>query len=104
LVLSANGDSPLSADVSFRHERRWCTAEEESYAQELGDDQVRVTTRLPRALYAELEAIGREHWTVRGTSELIRHALLHYLDCPDRHLATIEREAYKQWLIDHHLP
>jgi hypothetical protein len=72
--------------------------------KELGDDQVRVTTRLPRALYAELEAIGREHWTVRGTSELIRHALLHYLDCPDRHLAAVEREAYKQWLIDHHLP
>jgi hypothetical protein len=73
--------------------------------KELGDDQLQVTTRLPRALYDELEAVGREElWTVRGISELIRHALLHYLDCPERPLAAVEREAYQQWLTDHHLP
>ena len=41
--------------------------------KELGDDQVRVTVRLPRGLYDDLLAVGRERfgpWRGPGTMRL----------------------------------
>jgi hypothetical protein len=54
---------------------------------DLGTEQVRVTVRLPKALYDELSALfpsGADAGHSRGASWLLRKALTHYLRCPQR--------------------
>jgi hypothetical protein len=74
--------------------------------KELGDDHIRVTVRLPQPLYDELCAIRRARygWGSGNIGTLIRYALLHYLDCPERLRPEDEHDAYMQWLAAHQQP
>jgi hypothetical protein len=51
----------------------------------LGEEQVRVTVRLPKALYDDLVTLGRRRryagYSMLG--EVIRRALEHYVECPE---------------------
>jgi hypothetical protein len=53
--------------------------------KELSDDQVRITVRLPAALYEDLVGPGRRYYhTGKGAlSCMVRRAIQHFLDCPD---------------------
>jgi hypothetical protein len=67
--------------------------------KELGDEQIRVTVRLPQALYDELVGPGRQyrHTGSRSVSDMCRRAIVHYLQCPDLQRTEAEaREAYEQ--------
>jgi hypothetical protein len=75
--------------------------------KELGDEQVRVTARLPQPLYDELCALMRTRYGWRGSGHIslvIRYALLHYLACPERSAAADEHAAYMDWLAARHQP
>jgi len=52
---------------------------------QLSDDQIRVTVRLPRALYDELAGISRHYRHTQGgpLSALVRKAIIHFLSCPE---------------------
>jgi hypothetical protein len=51
----------------------------------LGEEQVRVTVRLPKTLYDDLTTLSRrgilDRYLMMG--EIIREALTHYLECPE---------------------
>jgi hypothetical protein len=72
--------------------------------KELGDEQVRVTVRLPQALYDDL--VGRHRiYRYTGTgyiSDMVRRAVRHYLACPDLQRAEAEaKTALEQGWADH---
>jgi hypothetical protein len=72
--------------------------------KELGEAQVRVTVRLPQALYDELVGSHRRYrYTSTGYfSDVCRKALLHYLACPDLQRAEAEaKAALEQGWADH---
>jgi hypothetical protein len=55
--------------------------------KELGDEQVRITVRLPRRLYDALLAVQRARYgggLEPRVGVLLRHAIRHYVACPDR--------------------
>jgi hypothetical protein len=54
--------------------------------KELGDDQIRITVRLPRQLYEDFQAEIRQlwGWGGPGISYPLRCALQHFLACPER--------------------
>ena len=61
----------------------------------LGTDQVRVTVRLPRTLYARLEAFAAGRSSLRWSddtrvADVVRDALDHYLACPQRRVNAEE--------------
>jgi hypothetical protein len=62
---------------------------------DLGPDQVRVTVRLPGALYADIRGLVPG----RGVGDLLRKAVEHYLQCPERVREEAEREARRQALL-----
>jgi hypothetical protein len=51
----------------------------------LGEEQVRVTVRLPKALYDNLATLSRRRFYGRYLmlGEVIRRALTHYVECPE---------------------
>jgi hypothetical protein len=61
---------------------------------ECGDDQVRITVRLPAALYHAILAARRTrvHWG-NSLSDIVRHALQHALACPERGRMEEENDA-----------
>ena len=61
--------------------------------KEFGDDQVRITVRLPSALYHAILAARRTrvHWG-NSLSDIVRNALQHALECPERD--RMEEEKY----------
>jgi len=74
--------------------------------KELGDAQVRVTVRLPRRLYDALVAMQRARYgggLQPRVGVLLRHALRHYVACPDR-FREQETERAAAWSLptDHH--
>lgn len=76
--------------------------------KELGDDQVRVTVRLPRRLYDALLAVQRARYGGElepRVGSLLRHALRHYVACPDRFREEeAERAAALYLPTDRHQP
>ena len=55
--------------------------------KELGEDQIRVTVRLPHRLYDALMAVQRARYgegLQPRVGALLRHAIRHYVACPDR--------------------
>ena len=62
--------------------------------KECGDDQVRITVRLPSGLYhANLAARRtRVHWG-NSLSDIVRHVLQHALACPERGRMEEENDA-----------
>jgi metal-responsive CopG/Arc/MetJ family transcriptional regulator len=72
--------------------------------KELGDEQVRVTVRLPQALYDDLVGSHRLYrYTGTGSiSDMVRRAVRHYLACPDLQRAEAEtKTALEQGWADH---
>jgi hypothetical protein len=72
--------------------------------KELGDEQVRVTVRLPQALYEDLVGPHRRYrYTGTGyLSDMVRRAVSHYLTCPDLQRAEAEvKTALEQGWADH---
>ena len=65
--------------------------------KELGDEQVRVTVRLPQGLYDAVRATRRQRWGwgARNISLIIRDALQHYLTCPACRQA--DQDARQAW-------
>jgi hypothetical protein len=63
--------------------------------KELSDDQVRITVRLPAALYEDLVGPGRRYYhTGKGAlSCMVRRAIQHFLDCPDLQRAEADARA-----------
>jgi len=61
--------------------------------KECGDDQVRITVRLPAALYHAILAARRTrvHWD-NSLSDIVRKALQHALECSERD--RMEEEKY----------
>ena len=62
--------------------------------KEFGDDQVRITVRLPPGLYHAILAARRTrvHWG-NSLSDIVRHALQHALACPERGRMEEENDA-----------
>jgi hypothetical protein len=55
--------------------------------KELGEDQIRVTVRLPHRLYDALMAVQRARYgegLQPRVGPLLRHAIRHYVACPGR--------------------
>ena len=61
--------------------------------KEFGDDQVRITVRLPSGLYHAILAARRTrvHWG-NSLSDIVRYALQHALECSERD--RMEEEKY----------
>ena len=62
--------------------------------KEFGDDQVRITVRLPSGLYHAILAARRTrvHWG-NSLSDIVRNALQHALECPERGRMEEENDA-----------
>ena len=62
--------------------------------KECGDDQVRITVRLPSDLYHAILAARRTrvHWG-NSLSDIVRHALQHARACPERGRMEEENDA-----------
>src|SRR5262245_47872453 len=61
--------------------------------KEFGDDQVRITVRLPQHLYAALVSNDRHTWKEATLSRRVRTALEHLLTCPVRLQDEAEAQA-----------
>ena len=61
----------------------------------LSNDQVRITVRLPLALYEDLVGVHRRYrYTSTGyISDVVRRALRHFLNCPDLRRAEADARA-----------
>jgi hypothetical protein len=68
--------------------------------KDLGDDPVRVTIRLPKALHDAPILGQRDRPTLgSGISDIVRNALRHCLACPEQHRAD-EAERLKRERIE----
>src|SRR5262245_16014077 len=80
--------SPFALGQTMRPLERVChchLGRSASMRKEFGDDQVRITVRLPSALYHAILAARRTrvHWG-NSLSDIVRNALQHALECPER--------------------
>ena len=69
----------------------------------LGDEQIRVTVRLPMELYAAVVGPQRRYPETGSShvSTMVRKALLHYLACPAIQQAEQAAAAQQLTLLDH---